>query len=170
MTARDSRLVIVGRINGIFGVKGWVKILSYTSPKTNILSYSPWQACIDREWKSVKVIAGRAHGKGIIAHLEGYDDRDSARQLIGIDIAVTRRQLPTPEHGVYYWADLVGMGVVTVDGVLLGNVDHLMNTGANDVLVVTGERERLVPFIPDEVIIRVDTQSRTIVVAWDPEF
>lgn len=170
MTARDSRLVIVGRISGIFGVKGWVKILSYTSPRTNILSYLPWQLCINGEWQSVKVIAGRAHGKGVIAHLEGYDDRDSARRLTGIDIAVSRRQLPTLEHGVYYWADLLGMGVVTVDGVLLGNVDHLMNTGANDVLVVTGQRERLIPFIPDEVVIRVDTQSRTIVVAWDPEY
>jgi 16S rRNA processing protein RimM len=170
MTATDSRLVIVGRINGIFGVKGWVKVLSFTAPRTNILSYSPWQIYINGEWQTIKVIAGRAHGKGIIAHLEGYDDRDSARRLIGYDISVNRRQLPAPGQGEYYWADLVGMGVVTVDGVYLGNVDHLMNTGANDVLVVTGERERLVPFIPDEVVIRVDTQSRTIVVAWNPEY
>jgi 16S rRNA processing protein RimM len=170
MNAADSHLVIVGRISGFYGVKGWVKIFSYTMPRTNILSYSPWQVCVDGEWQTIEVMEGRDHGKGVIAHLVGYDDRDSIGSLIGADIAVNRQQLPAIAEGEYYWADLIGLRVATIDGVELGKVDRLIATGANDVLVVKGDKDRLIPFVSDEVVVKIDTQSRVITVDWDPDF
>ena len=168
--ATDSRLVNVGRISGIYGVKGWVRIFSYTNPRTNILSYSPWQVRIKGKWQTIKAVEGRDHGKGVVAHLDGYDDPDSVRSLINADIAVHRRQLPATAAGEYYWADLIGLRVVTVKGVELGKVDHLMATGANDVLVVKDDRARLIPFVPDEVVVKVDMENRIITVDWDPDF
>jgi len=170
MIAVDSRLINIGRISGVYGVKGWVKIFSYTNPRENILSYSPWLIYIDGDWKPIKVIEGRRHGKGVIAHLDGYDDTESIRSIIDVDIAVYRHQLPALSAGEYYWADLVGLNVVTVDGFELGIVDHLFATGANDVLVVKNDRERLIPFVPHEVVIDIDTDNRTIKVNWDPDF
>lgn len=170
MTGIDSRVVGVGRISGVYGVKGWVKIFSYTTPRDNILSYSPWQICIDGKWNAIDVIEGRSHGKGVVAHLNGYDDLESVRPLIHADIAVYRHQFPAASKGEYYWTDLIGLNVVTVDGVELGRVDHLMETGANDVLVVKDARDRLIPFIPDEVIVEIDMANRTIKVDWDPDF
>lgn len=168
--APESRLIVIGRISGVYGVHGWVKIFSYTTPRENILSYIPWQIRIDNEWRTVDIIDGRGHGKGVIAHLPGYDDRDSVRALIDTDIAVYRHQLPAAAKGEHYWADLVGMRVVTIDGIGLGRVDHLMATGANDVLVVKDDRERLIPFVLDDVVVDIDTESRTIKVNWDPDF
>lgn len=170
MVTAESRLIVVGRISGIYGVHGWVKIFSYTTPRENILSYIPWQVCIDNEWKTVDIVEGQAHGKGVIAHIHGFDDRDSVRALIDADIAVYRNQLPVAAQGEYYWADLVGMSVVTIDGIGLGKVDHLMETGANDVLVVKDDRDRLIPFVLDDVVVGIDTENRTIKVDWDPDF
>lgn len=170
MTAPQSQLIVIGRISGVFGVHGWVRIFSYTNPKENILLYTPWQICVDNAWKSIDIVEGRSHGKGIVAHLLGYDDRDSVMSLIDTDIAVHRDRLPAAAKGEYYWADLIGMSVVTVDGIGLGRVDHLMETGANDVLVVKNDKERLIPFVPDKVVIDVDTENRTIKVNWDPDF
>ena len=168
--AANGRLVVIGHITGIYGIKGWVRIFSYTSPRENILAYSPWLIYIADEWRSVAVLEGRRQGAGIVAHLEGYDDREHARTLIDTDIAVSRGQFPEPAEGEYYWADLAGLKVVTVNGIELGKVDHLMSTGANDVLVVKGDRDRLIPFIHGKVVTGIDTQSRIITVDWDPDF
>jgi len=168
--AADSQLVVVGHITGIYGIKGWVRIFSYTSPRENILSYSPWLIYITDEWRRIALLEGRRQGAGVVAHLDGYNDRESARSLIDTDIAVNRGQLPKPAEGEYYWADLAGLNVVTVKGVDLGNVDHLMATGANDVLVVKGDRDRLIPFIQGQVVISIDTNTRIITVDWDPDF
>jgi len=170
MIAVDSRLVKVGRISGVYGVKGWVKIFSYTTPRENILSYSPWLLCVEGDWHSIKVIEGRRHGKGVVAHLDGYEDTDSIRSIMDAEIAVYRYQLPATSAGEYYWSDLIGLKVVTVDGVELGKVDHLMGTGANDVLVVKNDRERLIPFVLDEIVIGIDTQKGILKVNWDPDF
>jgi len=165
----DGR-VIVGRISGLFGVRGWLKIFSYTESRENIVGYSPWQVNKDGQWRTVKVESGRSHGKGVVVKLIGYDDRDAAATLIGCDIAVTREQMGEPEPGEYSWADLEGLKVVTLDGVELGVVDHLFETGANDVVVVRGERERLLPFVRGNVIKNIDLQRRVMEVDWDPEF
>jgi 16S rRNA processing protein RimM len=162
--------VILGRVTGLFGVRGWVKVFSYTEPRENIVGYKHWQIGQGGAWKQVKVLAGRRQGRGVVAQLEGFEDRDQAQALIGAEIAVARTALPPAAKDEYYWVDLTGCEVVTVEGRNLGRVDHLLETGANDVLVVKGERERLVPFIRDDVIKTVDLGARRITVDWDPEF
>ncbi len=169
-TAADDRLVIVGKITGVFGVQGWVKVWSYTQPPENILDFQPWRVRLHGEWSEVPVDAGRTHGRGIVVRFEGHDDRDSARALVGADIGVLRDQLPPAAPGEYYWTDLVGLEVVNRDGVSLGTVDHLFSTGANDVLVVKGERERLIPYIKDQVVVDIDIARGVLTVDWDAAF
>ena len=165
-----SERVNVGRVSGIYGVRGWLRVRSDCEPPEGILAYSPWQLATGEGWRSFDVEAGRPHGAGLVAKLASVDDRDRARALVGADIAVRREQLPTLTQDEYYWNDLVGLDVVTRDGGALGRVTGLMQTGANDVLVVTGDRERLVPFIDGQVILRVDLGAGRIEVDWDPEF
>lgn len=164
------RWVLMGRIAGLYGVRGWLKVFSYTEPRSSIIDYNPLYLDIGGEWRPLNVEDGRVHGRGVIIKLAGYDDRDTAALLIGCDIAVCRDQLPEPESGEYYWADLEGLGVITVDGTELGTVDHLFKTGANDVMVVRGERERLIPFLRNEVIVDIDLEQGVMRVAWEPEF
>ena len=160
----------MGRISGLYGVRGWVKIRSDTVPRERIVEYSPWQVEIEGQWRAMEVAEGRRQGKGVVARLQGCDDRDGAAPLIGAAIAVRREQLPAPEPGEYYWADLEGLAVVTAEGVELGTVDHLFETGANDVLVVRNGRERLIPFIQGQVVLDVDLEAGRMRVDWDPEF
>ncbi len=167
----DRSALLVGRISGIYGVRGWVKVFSYTEPRKNILNYLPWQIGSEEGgWRTMKVVEGRPHGKGIVIHLEGFDDRDVVRSLIGLDIKVSRDQLPQAAADEYYWADLIGLQVETLDGVLLGEIDHLFDTGANDVVVVQGDRECLIPFIRGDVITDIDLEKGLMLVDWDPEF
>ncbi|MCG5541136.1 MULTISPECIES: ribosome maturation factor RimM [unclassified Halorhodospira] len=170
MPDREPRRVVVGQIVGLFGVAGWVKVYSYTQPKTNLFTYADWELATADGWWAVRLEAGQEQGKGLIARVAGIDDRDEARQWVGSDIAVARELLPEPDPGEYYWVDLQGLAVRTVDGVELGAVSHLFETGANDVMVVRGERERLIPFTLDHVVQRVDQQEGVIEVDWDPEF
>ena len=160
----------MGRVSGLFGVRGWVKVYSDTSPREGILGYSPWYLKRDGEWRAYRPQAGRRQGKAVVAQLEGIDDRDLAAVLVGCEIAVRRDQLPVLPAGEHYWSDLQGMRVETLDGVELGRVSHLFETGANDVLVVKGERERLIPYLVGQVILEVDPQAGLIRVDWDPEF
>jgi 16S rRNA processing protein RimM len=162
-----DRLLIMGRIGAPFGVKGWLKIHSETAPPENLLGYSPWWIKRREGWSEIRVVEGRRHGKALVAHFEGIDDRDAARELVGSEIAVRREQLEPPEEGHYYWADLIGAEVINRKGIRLGCVDHLIDTGANDVLVVTGDRERLIPFVLDRYVERVDLEGGRIDVDWD---
>lgn len=161
-------MLVLGRICGVHGVRGWVKIFSETEPRDNILTYSPWYLGASRTPR--KVATGRLQGKGLVARIEGCEDRDRAADLVGQEIAVRRDQLPPPRAGEFYWADLEGLNVETLDGTLLGQVDRLFATAANDVLVVTGERERLLPFVWEQVVKDVDFDIGRIRVDWDPEF
>lgn len=175
MTAtEDPGMILLGRVSGLFGVKGWVKVYSDTEPRDNILNYSPWYLRREGEWQPCEVIAGRPHGKGIVAHLANCPDRDAAAELIGSTIAIRREQLPAAGEEEYYWSDLRGLKVITTQGVELGRVVNLMETGANDVLVIreAGEqgRERLIPFIRQQVILEVDLENGQLTVDWDPEF
>jgi len=153
-------------------VRGWVKIFSYTEPRQNIIDYQPWylKKEQDADWVPVQLAEGRQQGKGVVARLQNCDDRDQAYNLMGSEIAIRRDQLPATEPGEYYWNELQGLQVVTVDGESLGTVDHLLSTGANDVLVVKGERERLIPFLTGPVVIEVDLERGEIQVDWDKDF
>jgi 16S rRNA processing protein RimM len=157
----------LGRISGLFGVKGWVKVFSYTQPREAILEYDRWYLKRPGEWQAAAVSEGKRHGKSVIAQLEGVDDRDAAATLVDCDIAVDREAMPDANDGSYYWADLEGLKVVRRDGTELGQVAYLMETGANDVLVVQGEHERLIPFVTEKVILDVDLAKGVISVDWD---
>lgn len=165
----ESGWVVLGRISGLFGVKGWVKVYSHTSPRDNILDYPVWHLRLSGRWERFELEQGQVHGKGIVAKLSGCDDRDRAAELMKADIAVGREQLPATEANEYYWGDLEGLQVVTLGGQTLGQVDHLFETGANDVMVLKGERQRLLPFV-ENVITSVDLAGGVIVVDWDPDF
>jgi 16S rRNA processing protein RimM len=165
----EERRVVVGRIAGIFGVKGWVRVFSYTDPPENILMYSPWLIG-DGDSTGCRVTDGAVHGRGIIAHIDGIDDRDVARGLIGKSISVPRALFRDTHTGEYYWSDLLGLHVVNQDGVPFGTVADVVATGANDVLVINGDRRRLLPFVTGQVIKAVDLESGVIHVEWDADF
>lgn len=164
------RFVTLGRISGAHGIQGWVRVHSDTSPRENIVSYSPWYLEHGGRRERRKVNAGRRQGKGVVAKLAGCNDRDGAEALIGAAILVSRTQLPETAPGEYYWADLIGLRVETLDGVGLGRIERLFETGANDVIVVQGDRERLVPYIWEQVVREVDLEAGRMRIDWDPEF
>lgn len=161
--------VVLGRISGVYGLRGWVKVYAETRERADILEFDRWYLHRPDGWQAVKVMTGRLQAKGVIAQLEGVGDCDQARALIGTDIAVRRDELPPAEPGTYYWDELVGLKVVNLEGVEFGTVSHLFETGANDVIVVQGERERLIPYTRDAVK-RVDLKSRVMHVDWDAGF
>ncbi|MBU6421506.1 MAG: ribosome maturation factor RimM [Gammaproteobacteria bacterium] len=170
MAEAESRRVVLGKITAPFGVKGWVKLQSWTEPPERIIEYRSWLLETNGTWRQWQVAEGRPHGKSMIARIEGVSDRDQAAALTGAAIAVRREQLPALKPGEYYWADLLGLEVRLEAGRSLGRVHALMATGANDVLVVRGERERLIPFIRGQVVKQVDSDAGIIFVDWDPDF
>lgn len=165
-----SDWVVLGRVSGLFGVNGWVRVFSHTNPREGIIRYSPVFLNRQGEWRAFEIEAGRAHGAGVVLKFVGCEDRDQAITLLQSEIAVRRAQLPPPKPGEYYWTDLQGLRVVTLEGVELGMVASLFATGANDVIVVRGERERLLPFVRDQVVVEVDLERRLLRVDWDPDF
>jgi len=171
MTAA-ARRVLVGRIVGLYGVQGWLKIESWTEPRTQIFKYRPWLiSSAPGQEREIEDVQGRPQGKGLVVKLPAVDDRDAAATLVGCDIYVAREQLPPPGKDEYYWVDLEGLEVVTTEGATLGRVSHLFATGANDVVVVKdGERERLIPFVQGVYVRSVDISGGRMVVDWDPEF
>lgn len=168
--AEGDALVVVGRVAGVYGVMGWVKVYSYTRPRENLLGYGRWHLGKEGAWRPVELEAAGPRGKGLVAKIAGVDGRDEARAWIGWEIAVPRDELPPLAEGEYYWSDLLGLRVRTTDGQDLGRVARLMETGANDVLVVQGDRERLIPFIPEQVVRSVDLGEGELEVDWDPDF
>ncbi len=163
-------MVLLGRVTGVFGVRGWIKVHSHTEPLENILNYNPWYLNSAGGWCECRLLNGRRQGKGIVAGIEGYSDRDHAAVLMGCDIAVPRSRLEALGQDEFYWSDLQGLEVVTLDGRSLGRVSHLFDTGANDVLVVEGDREYLIPFVWEQVVKSVDLDGGLMRVDWDPDY
>jgi 16S rRNA processing protein RimM len=157
----------MGRISAPFGVKGWVKVQPDTAAARNLLAYKTWWIGREGDWRETAVTEAKVQGREVVARLEGCSDRDAAAAWRGQAVAVPRAQLPRPQPGEYYWADLIGLAVVNTASQDLGRIAGVMQTGANDVLVVEGERERLIPFIvsvnrevdPDAGMVRVDWSS-----------
>ena len=163
--------IVVGRINGLHGVRGWVKVFSHTQPRNNILSYKTWYLLRDGQWVATELLDGRLQGKGIVASLKGFDDRDKSAALLTCEVGVHRDQMAKAAPGEYYWADLQGLKVINAEGIELGVVDQLMETGANDVLVVReGDTERLIPYVVGQFVLDVSLDDGVIKVDWDPEF
>lgn len=160
----------LGDIVGVHGVRGGVKIRSWTRPRENIFSYPQWRLVSESGEQTATLIKGHAQGRGLVAQLQDVNDRDQAAALRGAKILISRSELPPSQPGEYYWADLEGLEVQTLAGENLGTVTGLMETGANDVLVVQGDRERLIPYVPDVYVRQVDMASGRIIVDWDATF
>lgn len=169
-------LLKVGHINSPYGIKGWVWVFALTEPLSNIFAYSPWYIRRGGRFEAVDVADWREQGKGVVARLKGCDDRNGAEDLRNIEIYVPKDALPELDDGDYYWSDLEDQDVWTVSGVFLGRVHGMMETGSNDVLVVKpcegsiDRQERLIPWLPEQVVTRVDQTTRRITVDWDPDF
>ncbi|MGB5306099.1 MAG: ribosome maturation factor RimM [Gammaproteobacteria bacterium] len=162
--------LVMGRIAGPFGVKGWLRVTPFTETPDSLLEYSNWYLRRQGAWQPVEIIDGRRHGKGLVIQIAACTDRDAALEMTGTDIGVYREQLPETGTDEYYWNDLLGLRVINGAGAVLGTVDHLIETGANDVLVIKGEQEYLVPYIRPQVIKSVDLEAREIRVDWDPDY
>ena len=195
---KASEKIILGRITGVYGVKGWVKVFSYTDPMEAIVDYSPWYlrpealkkksaAWSSSTWSKVKLKAGKRHAKTVVAKLEHCNDRDAAQAYIGSEIAIEPDQLDAlTDEDQYYWRDLIGLRVINQQDHVFGTVTSLLETGANDVLVVTsdelveagddgsdenrGSREHLIPWTMQQAILDVDLENGVIRVDWDPDF
>ncbi len=165
---RDDKLVYLGHVAGAHGINGWVKIHSLTEPREAIFEYQPW--LLGASLEAVRVRQGKQHGNRLIALLEGTENREQAEALLNQRIAVLREQLPELPRDEYYWTDLLGLTVRLEDGRELGQIDNMLATGANDVMVVRGERERLIPFVLGQYVKQVDLAAGCVTVDWDPDF
>ena len=162
--------IVLGRVSGVFGVQGWIKVHSYTSERANILKYKTWRLEKDGKISEYTLQSGKIHGKGMIAKLESIDDRDTAATLFQANIVISRNELPPLAEGEYYWEDLQGLTVFNVAGKKYGVIDHLFETGANDVIVVKGDKEILIPFVQGEYVKKIDLENNTMLVDWPEEF
>lgn len=171
--------VVIGEITGVYGVKGWVKVFSHTEPRLNIVKYNPWLLSQGKEWKTTQLINGRAQGKTIVAQLEGVNDREQAHAMIGTKIAINAAQLKTLGAKDYYWRDLEGLEVIDTSGEVLGKISHMIETGANDVMVVKlpkhkaqGQKikEMMIPYLMDSVVKAVDLEANQMIVDWDDDY
>lgn len=168
---RDADLVVMGFVRGAFGVRGWVKIQADTEHADSLFDYPQWWLKQKNgEWKSFTFEDGAVQPKALVVKFEGVDDRDVAEAMRGMQIGIPRADLPTPPDDEFYWVDLLGLEVVNRDNVVLGKVHNLLETGANDVLVVRGDaEERLIPFVSD-YIVDVDLAAKRITVDWGLDY
>ena len=172
MSDAADRMIVLGRLGAAWGVKGWIKVESYTDPPESLLDYPVWNvARNDGSWEQVRVREGRVHGGGrtLVVGVEGVGNPEDARRYANREIAMPRSALPVPAAGEYYWEDLLGCRAANLDGVELGEVVHFLEFPANPVMVIKdGARERWVPLVPLHLK-RVDLDARRVVVDWDPE-
>ncbi len=172
----DVNEIRLGSINGSHGLKGWVKVFSYTDPLEAILDYSPWILRKDGVEKKITLKGGQASGKRLTVQIEGVDTRDQAEDLIGYEVYVNSEVIPDLEEGEFYWFQLEGLVVKNSSGEVLGKIDHMLETGANDVMVVEpfgdsiDREQRLIPYLEGDVVKQVDQQSGVVTVDWDSDY
>ncbi len=162
-----DEFVVIGKIGATFGIKGWLKIQSFTENKFDITEFFPWFIEQGNKWKEIEIEETRDHGKIIIAKFVGINNPEDARLLTGKKIAIPSSQLPTLKKNEYYWRDLEGLTVKNKNGEILGTLIYLMKTGGNDVMVIKNDKEYAIPYLPDTVVISVDLKERVIVVDWE---
>lgn len=171
--ANASEFIPVGKISGVFGVKGWVKVFSFTDPRDNILEYKPLYVHRHGDWVPIEVNGGKLQGKAVVMSLEKVVDRNQAMVFIGSELAIQRSQLLETADDEFYWADLVGLTVINTEDEVLGVVDHVLETGANDVLVINGadaDTQYLIPFVLKKTILQVDQENKQIQVDWQTDY
>lgn len=162
-------MIVMGRVSAPFGVKGWVKVQPYTEKVDSLFQYPKWWLAASGGWDAMEVDEQSVHGDVLLVRFAGMDDRERAAKLRGREVAIPRNQLPAAAPGEVYWADLVGLAVENTHGQSLGHVGRLFESGANPVLVVTGDRERLVPFV-DAVVKQVDLDAGKLLVEWELDY
>ncbi|MGL4205429.1 MAG: ribosome maturation factor RimM [Aeromonadaceae bacterium] len=169
--------VVIGRLGAVYGIKGWLKVHSFTDDAERIFEYTPWLIQQGGTWREIQISGWKRHNNGLVCKLDGVDLREDAQALAGVDIGVMPQHLPELPEGEYYWSDLIGCQVTNLKGYQMGEVTELMETGSNDVLVVKaklndayGMKERLIPYLEGQVIKKIDLASRSIEVDWDPDF
>jgi len=170
MNVSDKKYVTLGRFGKPHGLKGWLRVNSETELKESILEYTPWLVDNHGKMQTVSIIGNMRHGDTLLVHIEGYDNQEEAKVLTGQFIQIERDLLPELNEHEFYWTDLEGLKVVTTDNQPLGEISHLMEAGACDVMVVKGEQERLIPFDRYNVVKCVDKSLGIVVVDWDPDF
>ena len=165
---KSGNKILVGKISNPHGIKGWVKVISFTDPIENILSYKKWTISDNETEKTYCLEDSRIQGNKIVIKLEGVNNRDDADLLKNLQIEINRSDLPKLEENSYYWEDLVDFNVIDIKGMHVGKVDSLFRTGSNDVLVIINESKQrlLVPFIMEEVIKYVDLDKELISIDW----
>lgn len=173
----DINPVILGTFGAVYGIKGWLKVNSFTDQAEGIFEYQPWLIGQEGNWRTLDVAQWRWHNKGLIAKFASIDDRDAAQQLVGQKIAVAADQLPELPDDEFYWRELIGLQVVNTDNYDMGTVSQMLPTVSNDVLVVKansndafGKRERLIPFIQSQYVVAVDREAKRITVDWPADF
>ena len=173
----QQRIEVVGKLGSTYGIRGWLRIYSSTEQAESSFDYQPWFLKIKGEWQPTELENWRHHNHEIIVKLKGVDDREAAQILANVEIGVDLSVFPELEEGDYYWHDLIGCSVVNLEGYTMGTVTEMMETGSNDVLVVKantkdafGKQERLIPFLYEQVVKRVDLTTKTIEVDWDAGF
>lgn len=159
----------MGRIAAPFGVKGWVKVQPFCESPDTLMDCAAWRVGRGEAQRMFEVLEVHPHGRTLIAQLAEVNDRDAAFALRGLEISLPRATLPAPEENAFYWADLIGLVVTNREGVELGRVESLMESGAHAVLVVKGRREHLIPFV-DPIIGQVDPAGGRIEVDWGEDF
>lgn len=167
-------MVVMGRIVAPYGVLGWLKVLPDTEAIDGLFDYPTWWIGKDDQWREMQVQDAKIHNDVLVVKLKGVDDRDAAFACKGKQVAVPRESLPEPDENEYYWSDLIGLAVKNKQGDDFGQIVDVLETGANDVLVVNtgkarGNVERLLPFI-DQVVLEVDIAAKTMLVDWDADF
>ena len=164
-----NELVVMGRVVAPYGVIGWLKIVPDTEEFDSLLDYKTWWIGKDSDWRELKVESAKIHNDVLVVKLQSIDDRDAAVACKGKQIAVPRASLPKLKSEEYYWSDLIGLAVKNQQNVDFGKITDVFATGANDVIVATGDKERLIPYIA-QVIVEVDLDAKTMLVDWDAEF
>lgn len=174
--SEQAEPIEIGKFGAVYGIKGWLKVHSYTDDPESIFQYKPLLMKSNGTFQEVIITEWKRHNKGFVAKVAGYDVREEVQALVGLDLLVDPSNLPELEAD-YYWRDLVGCQVNTDKGYHLGVVTDLMETGSKDVLVVKansndafGQKERLIPFIEEQVILNVDITGQLITVNWEPDF
>lgn len=167
----EPGFIVIGKLVGVYGTKGWFKIMSFTRPRENIFTYSPWLIKQNGDWQGMQLAEGKLHAKGLIASIEEITDRNEAMALVGSEIAIKRNQLAETKEGEYYWHDLMNLQVINAQNEILGVVTELLETGANDVLVVEADKQRhLIPYVKDVYIKDIDLEQGIMQVDWQSDY
>lgn len=162
-------MVVMGRIIAPYGVQGWLKVIPDTEYVDNLLRFKTWRIGNEQAWQTIRLESGKVHNDILLAKLEGVNDRDAAFACKGQLVAVLRSELPELDGDEYYWSDLIGLAVKNQQGFDFGKIADVFETGANDVIVVKGEIDRLIPFT-EQTVIEVNVEEQTMLVDWDADF